>query len=47
MDAQIWSLVVLFIFGSVFVAVVGGLALSGMAHLEKEYAQTGPSGPGG
>ena len=27
MDAQIWSLVVLFIFGSVFVAVVGGLAL--------------------
>ena len=28
MDAQIWWLVVLFIFGSVFVAVVGGLALT-------------------
>ncbi len=28
MDAQIWSLVVLFVFGSVFVAVVGGLALT-------------------
>ncbi len=28
MDAQIWPLVVLFIFGSVFVAVVGGLGLA-------------------